>query len=64
MTPSKDIIGNTIITTLLVLLFLAGIISYKSIDWTVLKRLEATPLELPPIATSSASISTQSATKN
>jgi len=47
MSENKDIIGNIIITTLLILLSVAGFISYKSIDWTVLKRLEAQPLVLP-----------------
>jgi len=47
MTDKKDPIGNIIIATLLVLLTIAGVISYKSIDWTVLKRLEAQPLILP-----------------
>jgi len=52
-----DYIGNIIIFVLLGLLIYAGIISYKSIDWTVLKRLEAEPLVLPtPIPTQSTQI--------
>jgi len=43
----KNLIGNIIIVTLLILLSVAGFISYQSIDWTVLKRLEAQPLILP-----------------
>jgi len=43
----KDPIGNIIIAILFILLIIAGIISYKSIDWDVLKRMEATPLILP-----------------
>ncbi len=56
----KDPIGNILIATLFVLLIIAGIISYKSIDWDVLKRMEQTPLVLPtPIpATNSATIPT------
>lgn len=55
-----DYIGNTIVFILLGLLLYAGFISYKSIDWNVLKRLENTPLVLPtPIPTS---IATNSAT--
>ncbi|MFA5749609.1 MAG: hypothetical protein WC895_00065 [Candidatus Shapirobacteria bacterium] len=52
MSDKKDPIGNIIIITLLALLSVAGYISYKSIDWTVLKRLEAQPLVLPTPATS------------
>ena len=54
----KDPIGNIIITVLFILLAIAGFISYKSIDWDVLKRMEQIPLVLPtPVpATSSAII--------
>lgn len=64
MKPEKnDLIGNLIIIIFLSLLFVAGIISYKSIDWTVLKRLESTPLNLPPQASASATTqATSSAT--
>lgn len=53
-----DYIGNTIVFILLGLLLYAGYLSYKSIDWNVLKNLEAEPLILPtPIpATQSAQI--------
>lgn len=53
-----DYIGNTIVFILLGLLLYAGYLSYKSIDWTVLQRLESQPLVLPtPIpATQSAQI--------
>lgn len=48
----KDPIGNIIMTLLFILLLIAGIISYRSIDWDVLKRMEAVPLILPtPIPT-------------
>jgi hypothetical protein len=54
-----DYIGNTIVFILIGLLLYAGYLSYKSIDWTVLKKLEAEPLILPtPIPTS---VATQSA---
>lgn len=43
----KDPIGNIIIATLFILLLIAGVISYKSIDWNVLKRMEEIPLVLP-----------------
>lgn len=48
--PSKkspDIIGISLLTLLFLLLAYAGYLAYQSIDWTVLKRLEATPLVLP-----------------
>lgn len=62
-----DYIGNTIVFTLLGLLIYAGYLSYKSIDWDVLKRLEAQPLVLPtpaPIvpASPSAQIASPSST--
>jgi len=55
-----DYIGNIIVFILLGLLLYAGFISYKSIDWNVLNRLESENLVLPtPIPTS---IATNSAT--
>jgi hypothetical protein len=55
-----DNIGNIIVFVLLGLLMYAGYLSYKSIDWTVLKRLESQPLILPtPIPTSTATQSAQ-----
>lgn len=48
-----DYIGNAIVFILLGLLIYAGFLSYKSIDWNVLKKIEDTPLILPtPIPTS------------
>lgn len=53
-----DYVGNIIVFILLGLLIYAGYLSYKSIDWTILKRLESEKLILPtPIpATQSAQI--------
>jgi len=62
MTNQKDIIGNILVFTLLILLTVAGIISYKSIDWTVLKRMEDSKLVLPTPAITSTPISTSTAT--
>jgi len=42
-----DIIGIISITTLFILLTIAGYISYKHIDWDVLKRVEQQELILP-----------------
>ena len=42
-----DFWGYLIISTLLILLSYASYLSYKSIDWDVLKRLEASPINLP-----------------
>lgn len=54
-----DHIGNIIVFILFGLLFYAGFLSYKSIDWKVLENLEKDPLILPsPIPTL---VSTQSA---
>jgi len=57
MEQKKDIFGTILILTLLTLLTIAGVISYKSIDWDVLKRLESQKLILPtPIPASSSAI--------
>jgi hypothetical protein len=61
----KDPIGNIIIAVLFILLTIAGFISYKSIDWNVLKRMEQVPLVLPtpiPATNSATTTSTISAT--
>lgn len=42
-----DYIGVILVTTFLILLSYAGYLSYRSIDWDVLKRLEAAPITLP-----------------
>ena len=42
-----DFVGWILISIFLLLLTYAGFISYKSIDWTVLKRLESQQLVLP-----------------
>ena len=42
-----DFIGYFLISTFLILLTYAGYISYQSIDWTVLQRLESQTLVLP-----------------
>jgi hypothetical protein len=48
MEPKKlDLGGYLIVGLLLLLLSYAGYISYKSIDWTVLTRLESQSLVLP-----------------
>lgn len=47
MKQNKNIIGTTLIIFLFVFLTIAGIISYKSIDWDVLKRVESQQLILP-----------------
>lgn len=71
-----DYIGNAIVFILLSLLIYAGYLSYKSIDWTVLTRLESEKLVLPtpipatqsaqiaPSATPSAKTTSPSPTKN
>jgi hypothetical protein len=58
--PSLDPIGITLIVIFLGLLTYAGIISYKSIDWTVLKRLESQTLVLPTPVVASPSVVTAS----
>jgi hypothetical protein len=42
-----DYIGVTLILIFFILLSYAGYLSYKSIDWDVLKRLEEAPLNVP-----------------
>jgi len=47
-----DTTGIILLSTFFLLLLFAGYLSYKSIDWSVLKRLESQPLVLPtPIPT-------------
>ena len=65
----KDIVGSILLTSLFILLIIAGIISYQSIDWQVLKKIENQKLILPtPIVTTSntstpSAVSTSSGTK-
>ena len=60
-----DFWGYLLIGFFLLLLTYAGYISYKSIDWTVLTRLESETLILPTpiIASPSAKIATPSSKK-
>lgn len=55
----KDPIGAIILSVLFILLAIASIFSYKSIDWDVLKRMEQLPLVLPtPIPATTSAIPT------
>ena len=47
MEQKKDIFGTILIIIIFILLTIAGVISYKSIDWNVLKKIESQPLILP-----------------
>lgn len=47
-----DLIGSLLIASLLISLTYAGILAYKSIDFKILDKLEASPLDLPPQPTS------------
>jgi hypothetical protein len=60
MEEKKDIFGIIMIVILFILITTAGVISYKNIDWNVLKRIESQQMILPtPIpASNSANIST------
>lgn len=54
-----DYLGDIIVFILLGLLVIAGVLSYRAIEWDVLDKLEKTPLVLPtetpaPLATESA----------
>ena len=54
--------GPVLLTLLFIFILIAGIISYQSIDWTVLTRLENQQITLPtPIPTNTA---TPSAVQN
>lgn len=58
----KDIIGPILLSSLFILLVIAGVISYQSIDWDVLKKIESQKLILPtPIPTNN-QLSTPSST--
>ena len=50
------IIGYVLSFSLLIFLIVAGIISYKSIDWDVLKKMESQQLIIPPVSTSSSQL--------
>ncbi len=66
MLPNDEIdtIGWLLLILLILLLAYSSFLSYKGIDWTVLKRLEATKLVLPsPPATPSATITTAPSTQ-
>jgi hypothetical protein len=53
-----DITGIILLSSFFLLLLFAGYLSYKSIDWNVLKRLESQQLVLPtPIPTQTILIS-------
>ena len=65
MQPKKDFIGTILISSLFILIIITGIISYKSIDWTVLKRIEGQKLILPtPIPTQQDSTATPSSSSS
>lgn len=54
-----DTFGYLLIISLLILITIAGIYSYKSIDFAVLDKLEKEPLIIPdPPSTNSANIKT------
>lgn len=55
--PKLDPIGITLLSIFFILLSYAGYLSYKSIDWTVLERMEAQQLILPTQIPESASTS-------
>ena len=44
---NKNLVTNILIIILLVLLTIAGIISYQGIEWNVLKDIESKKLILP-----------------
>ena len=46
-----DLLGGFLIIALLICLTYAGILSYKSIDFKILDKLESSPLQLPPSPT-------------
>jgi hypothetical protein len=62
--PKIDFWTYLLVGTFLLLLAYAGYLSYKSIDWTILNRLESQTLVLPTqvIASPSAQIATPTAT--
>lgn len=65
--PSLEPIGITLIVIFFGLLSYAGYISYKSIDWTVLERLESQTLVLPtqsPASPSAVTASPSATVKN
>lgn len=59
----KDIVGPILLFSLFILLIIAGIISYQSIDWNVLKKIENQKLILPTPAITITNASTSSIQK-
>ncbi len=63
--PKIDLLTYSLIIFLTISLIVAGYLSYKSIDWTVLQRIESQTLVLPSpaVASPSAQIASPSVTK-
>ncbi|MEK7527796.1 MAG: hypothetical protein AAB574_02105 [Patescibacteria group bacterium] len=61
MKPKTDYVAIILLSSFFLLLTYAGYLSYQSIDWDVLKRLENSPIVLPTPLPQPA-ISTTSAT--
>jgi hypothetical protein len=55
-----DFVAIFLVGLFLILLCYASYLSYISIDYNILKKLEAQPLNLPPPATSSATLNPNS----
>lgn len=58
--PDKkiDLLGFVLLFIFFTFLIYAGFLSYKSIDFKILKKLEAQPLLVPPQPTSTSSANT------
>jgi len=49
MKPNPDYLSIILLISFFLLLTYAGYLSFKSIDWDVLKRLESSPIALPSL---------------
>jgi hypothetical protein len=55
MKTNRDYIAILLLSSFFLLLTYAGYLSYQSIDWDVLKRLENSPIAIPTLTVSSSS---------
>jgi hypothetical protein len=61
MKPNPDYLSIILLTSFFLLLTYAGYLSYQSIDWDVLKRLESSPIALPTLQPNPTTNATESA---
>ncbi|KKR68347.1 MAG: hypothetical protein UU09_C0011G0024 [Microgenomates group bacterium GW2011_GWA2_40_6] len=61
MKPNPDYLSIILLISFFLLLTYAGYLSFKSIDWDVLKRLESSPIAIPTLQPKPINNATESA---